>query len=56
MTKLEAKEKEIVTKSFLIKSVATQSDIQFFPESGSMVNGVRTKVAFKAIGTEGEPG
>lgn len=53
VTKLEAKEKEMVTKSFLIKSVATQSDIQFFPESGNMVNGVRTKVAFKAIGTEG---
>lgn len=53
VTRIEAKEKEVVVKSFLIKSVSTQSDIQFFPESGNLVNGVRTKVAFKAIGTEG---
>jgi len=53
VTKLEIQDKEIITKSFLIKSVSTQSDIQFFPESGTLVNGIRTKVAFKAIGTEG---
>ncbi|HKG07729.1 MAG TPA: hypothetical protein VKB19_14765 [Pedobacter sp.] len=53
VTKIEAQPKEIISKSFLIKSVSTQSDVQFFPESGNLINGVRTKVAFKAIGTEG---
>jgi len=28
-------------------------DVQFFPEGGELVNGVRSKVAFKAIGTNG---
>jgi len=28
-------------------------DIQFFPEGGELVNGVRSKVAFKAVGTNG---
>lgn len=28
-------------------------DIQFFPEGGNMVSGLRSKVAFKAIGTDG---
>ncbi len=28
-------------------------DMQFFPEGGNMVNGIRSKIAFKAIGTDG---
>jgi hypothetical protein len=28
-------------------------DIQFFPEGGNMIEGIRSKVAFKAIGTDG---
>jgi len=28
-------------------------DIQFFPEGGSMIEGIRNKLAFKAIGTDG---
>ena len=31
----------------------SEADIQFFPEGGSVVTGIRTKVAFKAIGTNG---
>lgn len=53
ITKFETREKEIVTKNFAIKSISTQTDVQFFPESGSLVNGVRTRVAFKATGTDG---
>ncbi|MES2378542.1 MAG: carboxypeptidase regulatory-like domain-containing protein [Bacteroidota bacterium] len=30
-----------------------QSDVQFFPESGSLVNGITSKVAFKAVGVNG---
>ncbi|MFD2874084.1 carboxypeptidase regulatory-like domain-containing protein [Mucilaginibacter ximonensis] len=30
-----------------------QADIQFFPESGDLVNDITTKVAFKAVGTNG---
>ncbi|MES2457956.1 MAG: TonB-dependent receptor [Bacteroidota bacterium] len=53
VTTIEAKKEQNTMKSFLIKSVASASDIQFFPEGGLMVNGVRTKVAFKAINTGG---
>jgi TonB-dependent SusC/RagA subfamily outer membrane receptor len=30
-----------------------EADMQFFPEGGSLVTGINTKVAFKAIGTNG---
>lgn len=29
------------------------ADVQFFPEGGSLVNGISTRMAFKAIGTDG---
>ena len=51
--KLQTREKEIVIKEFAIKSISTQTDVQFFPESGPLVSGVRTRVAFKATGTDG---
>jgi hypothetical protein len=51
--KLQTREKEIVVKDFSIKSISTQTDVQFFPESGPLVSGVRTRVAFKATGTDG---
>ena len=33
--------------------INSKPDVQFFPESGSLVNGLRSKIAFKAIGTNG---
>ncbi len=51
--KLQTREKDIVVKDFAIKSISTQTDVQFFPESGPLVSGVRTRVAFKATGTDG---
>lgn len=33
--------------------VNSKADIQFLPEGGSLVTGIRSKVAFKAIGTNG---
>jgi hypothetical protein len=39
----------------VVEAVKTnnQSSLQFFPEGGNLVTGVRSKVAFKAIGTDG---
>jgi hypothetical protein len=31
----------------------TKSDIQFFAEAGNFINGIRSKIAFKAIGSNG---
>ncbi len=35
------------------KGFNTNADMQFFPEGGSLVTGLRSKVAFKAIGADG---
>ncbi len=42
-----------IIRDFPIKAVLSQSDVQFFPESGSLVNGISSRVAFKAIGVDG---
>lgn len=34
-------------------SVSNKADLQFFPEGGSLVTGIRSKIAFKAIGSDG---
>jgi len=36
-----------------IKPVLAKADLQFFPESGELVTGINSKIAFKAIGTNG---
>lgn len=46
-------DKEVVEKDFVVKAVATTTDIQFFPEGGNLVNGIRSRVAFKATGRSG---
>lgn len=42
-----------VYKSIPVRAMAGHADVQFFPEGGTLVNGVDTRVAFKAIGTDG---
>ncbi|TFF34106.1 alpha-2-macroglobulin family protein [Mucilaginibacter psychrotolerans] len=42
-----------VTRTFPLKAAASDKDIQFFPEGGELITGVRSKVAFKAIGNNG---
>ncbi len=37
----------------LSHAINDKTDIQFFPEGGTLIEGNRTKVAFKAIGTNG---
>ncbi|MES2376516.1 MAG: hypothetical protein V4553_08050 [Bacteroidota bacterium] len=42
----------IVSRDFPIKAALSQSDVQFFPESGNLVNGISSRVAFKAVGVD----
>jgi TonB-dependent SusC/RagA subfamily outer membrane receptor len=42
-----------VHKSIPVRTMAGYADVQFFAEGGNMINGYPTKVAFKAIGTDG---
>jgi len=48
-TVIETGTRKPVTNSFPLKSIASPNDIQFFPEGGELLQGVRTKIAFKAI-------
>ncbi|MHA4896519.1 hypothetical protein ACXZ1K_17335 [Pedobacter sp. PWIIR3] len=43
-----------IIKDFPIKAGLSQTDIQFFPESGNLVNGVASKVGFKITGIDGK--
>ncbi|NNU34435.1 carboxypeptidase regulatory-like domain-containing protein [Mucilaginibacter sp. S1162] len=42
-----------VQRDFPIKASLTPNDIQFFPESGNLVAGLSSRVAFKAVGVDG---
>ena len=52
-TSIDLGNKNIITKNVLIKATSANVDVQFFPESGSLVNTVNSKVAFKAVGPDG---
>jgi len=45
--------KTSISKVILIKSASPAIDVQFFPESGNLINGVTSKVAFKGVGSDG---
>lgn len=42
-----------IYKSIPVRIMAGHADVQFFPEGGNLVNGLPTRIAFKAIGTDG---
>jgi hypothetical protein len=39
--------------TYPLKNVASPTDVQFFPEGGDMVSGIKSKVAFKAVKADG---
>jgi len=41
-------------KGFAVEPVPDKIDLQFFPEGGKMVNGIRSKIAYKAIDAYGK--
>ncbi|MGI4728673.1 MAG: hypothetical protein ACRYGB_08890 [Janthinobacterium lividum] len=53
ITSLTTDPKKVVVKTVPIKATSSDVDVQFFPESGNLVNGIRSKVAFKAVGADG---
>ena len=53
ITEIRPAGKKAVEKSILITAASANTDVQFFPEGGSLVSGNDTKVAFKAVGADG---
>jgi hypothetical protein len=52
-TTITGSNKQEIVRDFPIKANLLQSDVQFFPESGNLVNGLPSRVAFKAVGVDG---
>jgi len=52
-TAIKLKSDPAKTKAAAINKVAEKVDVQFFPESGNLVNGLNSTVAFKAVGPNG---
>jgi hypothetical protein len=52
-TRIKVSDKKNVTKTIRFSAASGKVDVQFFPESGSLVNGIRSLVAFKAVGPDG---
>lgn len=53
LTELDNGDGKKSVSSFSLNAVAKPDDIQFFPEGGLLIGGVRTKIAFKAIRPNG---
>ncbi|MDR6944539.1 carboxypeptidase-like regulatory domain-containing protein [Mucilaginibacter pocheonensis] len=53
VTAIDMGERKSVTNSFSLKGAVKGYDVQFFPESGQLTNGIRSKIAFKAINSKG---
>ena len=52
-TILETTDDKQITSTFPLKNIFADADIQFFPEGGDLIENVRTKVGFKAVGEKG---
>jgi hypothetical protein len=52
-TEINLDDKKTVTKTFPIELTPQGIDIQFFSEGGYLVNGIRSRVAFKAVKPDG---
>ena len=53
VTAIDMGDRQFVTNTFPLNGSITNFDVQFFPESGQLTNGIRTKIAFKAINAKG---
>jgi len=52
-TSVIAANHQTFTQDFVIRPLSSVANVQFFPEGGHMVNGIRTKVAFKVLKPDG---
>lgn len=53
VTSVETGNNRTVNATFPLKTAILESDIQFFPEGGDLIEGLTSKVAFKAIKSDG---
>lgn len=51
--RIEMDKNTVVKKILPIKSTSDNVDVQFFPEGGQLVDNLTTRIAFKAVGSDG---
>lgn len=52
-TSIELGNRKEALNRFPLKAATAERDVQFFPEGGELTMGIRSKVAFKAVGANG---
>jgi len=52
-TNIRLDDKNSANKNFPIKSTSNESVVQFFPESGDLINGISSRIGFKAVSSDG---
>ncbi|TCD00185.1 carboxypeptidase-like regulatory domain-containing protein [Pedobacter psychroterrae] len=52
-TTVYTKDRRKLIKTFPIKAALARSDLQFFPEGGTLVGNITSRIAFKAVGVDG---
>jgi hypothetical protein len=52
-TTIDIGNKKTVNNQFPLRSAVAETDVQFFPEGGNLVSGVRSRIAFKGIKPDG---
>lgn len=53
VTAIDVGDRKTISSSFSMRTAVKGYDVQFFPEGGQLTNGIRTKIAFKAIASSG---
>lgn len=53
LTTIRLNEKVIARKDFPVKTTSNETDVQFFPEGGDLIDGISSRIAFKALGSDG---
>lgn len=53
ITVIDLGNRKSVTSTFTLRNASSVKDVQFFPEGGELVIGVRSKIAFKAVNNNG---
>ncbi|HTI57535.1 carboxypeptidase regulatory-like domain-containing protein [Mucilaginibacter sp.] len=52
-TDLELDDKKLINKVFALETTPPDVDVQLFPEGGYLIDGIRSRVAFKALKPDG---
>ncbi|KLT66150.1 hypothetical protein [Pedobacter sp. BMA] len=53
VTAINTTDKDVANSSFSLRNAILSKDFQFFPEGGNLIAGLTTKVAFKAVKSDG---